>query len=60
MAQPLIWEPFALQAGGVTSQAAQGGAHKASPPLLVKWLCLCLGRLVEDQPEQLSQVRQPP
>ncbi len=27
-----------------------------SPPLLVKWLCLALGRLVEDQPDLIAQV----
>ena len=45
-----------MQAGGATTQAVQGVSHAASSPLLVKWLCLCLGRLVEDQPELLSQV----
>ena len=44
-----------LQAGGATSQAVHGVSSSSSPPLLVKWLCLCLGRLVEDQPELLSQ-----
>ena len=44
-----------VQAGGATSQAVHGVSSSASPPLLVKWLCLCLGRLVEDQPELLSQ-----
>ncbi|CAL5222212.1 g4544 [Coccomyxa viridis] len=43
-------------AGGATTQAVQGVSQAASSPLLVKWLCLCLGRLVEDQPELLSQV----
>ena len=43
------------QAGGATSQAVHGASSSSSPPLLVKWLCLCLGRLVEDQPELLSQ-----
>ena len=46
-----------VQAGGATSQAVHGVSSSASPPLLVKWLCLCLGRLVEDQPELLSQAR---
>lgn len=46
-----------MQAGGATTQAVQGVSQAASSPLLVKWLCLCLGRLVEDQPELLSQVR---
>jgi hypothetical protein len=45
-----------LQAGAATSQAVQGVSHASSPPLLVKWLCLCLGRLIDDQPELLSQV----
>ena len=27
-----------------------------SPPLLVKWLCLALGRSVEDQPDLIAQV----
>ena len=48
-----------LQAGGATSQAVHGVSSSSSPPLLVKWLCLCLGRLVEDQPELLSQARPP-
>ncbi|CAK0786809.1 hypothetical protein CVIRNUC_010023 [Coccomyxa viridis] len=43
-------------AGGATSQAVHGVSSTSSPPLLVKWLCLCLGRLVEDQPELLSQM----
>ena len=49
--------PLEMQAGGATTQAVQGVSHASSSPLLVKWLCLCLGRLVEDQPELLSQVK---
>jgi hypothetical protein len=30
----------------------------SSPPLLVKWLCLCLGRLVEDQLDLIALVPQ--
>ena len=45
-----------MQAGGATTQAVQGVSQASTPPLLVKWLCLCLGRLVEDQPELLSLV----
>ncbi len=44
-----------MQAGGPNLPAvAQRGA--TSPPLLVKWLCLSLGRLVEDQADLIAQV----
>jgi hypothetical protein len=44
-----------MQAGGPSMSAVvQAGA--TSPPLLVKWLCLSLGRLVEDQADLIAQV----
>ncbi|CAL8465312.1 g4847 [Coccomyxa elongata] len=41
---------------GVPALASGGQRGAPSPPLLVKWLCLSLGRLVEDQADLIVQV----
>ena len=41
---------------GVPALASGPQRGAASPPLLVKWLCLSLGRLVEDQADLIAQV----
>ncbi|EIE23195.1 ARM repeat-containing protein [Coccomyxa subellipsoidea C-169] len=52
---PKLLSLLATSAGGPNLPAvAQRGA--TSPPLLVKWLCLSLGRLVEDQADLIAQV----